>query len=332
MNAYRIASGVARGARLRHRLRGLVLVGAVAALGPVTAMASAPGGRVTPGPGYLTIQFGRSIVGSYLGKGCVHAPGFLTLAEVAEDLETRGMTATSTVVVDRTGATTEQCIGGDIYASWPDLQALREEGWSLVSDGMTHNDIVTMTLPQQIQESCGSLTAFSEYGFNASGLFAYGDNKFTTAIQRTIVEACFSYGRTYRGGVNNRATMSSIGFQNTNSITGGACNKAGQPCYTTIAGQAGKHYMSPVALTALVAGEKGDQWIDLQFYRLVSGVEHNGAYSWDCTSTDWTLHWTSQTEMYCENDFDSIFNCVPPGIVVTDPGTVGAAWGRSPDN
>jgi len=42
------------------------------------------------GPGYLTIQFGRSIEGSYLGKGCVRAPGFLTLAEVAADLQARG--------------------------------------------------------------------------------------------------------------------------------------------------------------------------------------------------------------------------------------------------
>jgi hypothetical protein len=36
--------------------------------------------------------------------------------------------------------------------------------------------------------------------------------------------------------------------------------------------------------------------------------------------------------MYCANDFDSILDSVPAGIVVTDPGTVGTAWGRSTDN
>ena len=312
-----------------RRLFAVVVVGAFGALTPLTAMASMSGTQLAPpGPGYLTIQFGRSIDGSYLGKGCVRAPGFLTLAEVAEDLEARGMAATTTVVVNRAGATTELCIGGDIYASWTDLQGLEREGWSVVSDGMTHNDIVTMSSSQQMEESCGSLADFTRYGLNGSGLYAYGDSKFTTAIQRTIVATCFMYGRTYRGGVNHRATMSSIGFQNTNSITGGACNKARQPCYTTIPGQAGKHYMSPVTLATMVAGEQGDQWIDLQFYRLVSGAVHNGAYSWDCTSSDWTLHWTSQTEMYCQNDFDAILSKVPAGIVVTDPATVGTAWGR----
>lgn len=313
-----------------RRLFALMVVSGLGALAPLTAMASASGTQLAPpGPGYLTIQFGRSIEGSYLGKGCVRAPGFLTLGAVAEDLEARGMVATTTLVVNRTGATTELCIGGNIYASWPDLKALVGEGWSVVSDGMTHNNIVTMSSSQQMQESCDLRAAFTQHGLNGSGLYAYGGNKFTTAIQRTIVATCFTYGRTYRGGVNHRATMSSIGFQNTNSITGGACNKAGQPCYATITGQAGKHYMSPVTLAAMVAGEHGDQWIDLQFYRLVAGAVHNGAYSWDCTSSDWTLHWTSQTEMYCQNDFDAILSQVPAGIVVTDPATVGTAWGRS---
>jgi hypothetical protein len=332
-DTHRVERGDRRAVLLRHRVRALALVSAMAALAPITAMASVSGAEAPPaGPGYLTIQFGRSIEGSYLGKGCVRAPGFLTLAEVAADLQARGFSATTTVVVDRTGSTTERCQGGDIYASWPDLQALAADGWSFISDGMTHNDIVTMSRTGQMEESCGSLAAFTQHGLDGSGLFAYGDNKFSTAIQKSIVEECYMYGRTYRGGVNNRATMSSIGFQNTNSITGGACNTVGHPCYTTITGQAGKHYMSPVTLATLVAGEKGDRWIDLQFYLLVSGVEHNGAYSWDCTSPDWTLHWTSQTEMYCANDFDSILDSVPAGIVVTDPGTVGTAWGRSTDN
>ena len=179
----------------------LALVSAVAALAPITAMASGSGAEVPPaGPGYLTIQFGRSIEGSYLGKGCVWAPGFLTLAEVVADLQAREFSATTTVVVDRTGSTTELCEGGDIYASWPDLQALAADGWSFASDGMTHNDIVTMSRTGQVEESCGSLGGFAQHGLDGSGLFAYGDNKFSATIQKSIVEECYMYGRTYRGG------------------------------------------------------------------------------------------------------------------------------------
>ena|ERR1019366_3058355 len=90
-DTHRVERGDRRAVLLRHRVRALALVSAMAALAPITAMASVSGAEAPPaGPGYLTIQFGRSIEGSYLGKGCVRAPGFLTLAEVAADLQTRG--------------------------------------------------------------------------------------------------------------------------------------------------------------------------------------------------------------------------------------------------
>ena len=283
-------------------------------------------------PSFLTVQFGRSIEGSY-NKICgVPVAGIMTLAQVAADLQARGMVGVGTVVVNRTGTANELCLGGDTYADWPDLQALYAEGWRFVSDGMTHNNMLTMTPAEQQAESCGSLPYFAAHGLkSANGEFAYGDNKESATIQNTIVARCFDFGRKYwAGGVNTYSVMSPPRWLKTQSITGGACSTPGQPCYTPTSAQKGRHYMSPTILAGMVAAEHGYQWIDLQFYRLVSGVSTiSPAYSWDCSSSDWTRHWTSQTEMYCENDFDTILNSVPSSTVVTDPASVYTAWSQS---
>jgi hypothetical protein len=301
------------------------LLGLGIALAPLT-MAHAD---TAPGPGYLTIQFGRSIEGSYSKCGTA-VPGILTLAQIAADLQTRNLTATSTVVVDNTGSTTELCNGGDVYADWADLQGLNADyGWQVVSDGLTHDDIVGMTVEGQEAETCGTLPTFAAEGFtDAWGLYAYGNEKRSSPIQKNIVATCYGYGRTYRGGVNYRALMVKPFWQNTNSITGGACNDPSMPCYAPQLAEKGNHYMSPVRFENMVAHETGDQWIDLQFYKLVSGAQSDGKFSWDCTSTDWTQHWTGQPELYCQNDFDAILNSVPTGIVSADPATVATAWSR----
>ena len=293
-------------------------------------MALSPIGASAQGPGYLTIQFGRSIEGSYGSGGCAPEAGFLTLAQDAADLQSRGQTATAVVVVDRTGADAEVCYHGDIYADWSDLQALAATyGWSVVSDGMSHGNLRLMTPAAQLAESCGSLPYFAAEGFtNADAEFAYGDNTFDNTIQQDVVSTCFAYGRTYRGGVMNETTMSPLGYMNANSITGGECNEVRLAC-SSIEADLGRHYMSPAALTALVAGEQGGHWIDLQFYRIVSGAGSEGPYSWDCTGPTWQSHWTSQTEMYCQIDMDAILSAVPAGIDVAGPAPVAAAWGRA---
>ena len=191
---------------------------------------------------------------------------------------------------------------------------------------MTHNDITTMTTTQQYQESCNSVAYLAEQGFtSANAFYAYGDNKRTTTIQTNIVSKCFDYGRTYNGGVNSRSTLSSPWFQVTNSLLGGACSDSTQSCYHLNVN--GKRYASPVAISNLLQ-VTGDQWVVVQFYRMVSGASLNTTPSWDCTSPNWQDHWTSQTEMYCINDFDQAISTIPPGAVVADPATVAAAWGR----
>jgi hypothetical protein len=222
------------------------------------------------------------------------------------------------------------CLSANIYADWADLKALSGAyGWKVVSAGLTYGNITQMNPTQQTSESCGSLPSFTAEGLSANGLFAYPDNQYNTTVQSQVVSTCFYYGRTYEGGVNKESTMSAAGFQASTSITGGACEKVGAPCYTTITSQKGKHYTSPVTLEARVAGEGDNQWIDLQFYKLVSGTGHDGLYSWDCTSSNPSLHWTSQPELYCQSDFDAILAKVPAGVVVTDPASVAAAWGRT---
>jgi hypothetical protein len=284
------------------------------------------------GPAYVTFQFGRSVWQPSTGTACTPIAGTLTLGQIAADLQTHGFTGTGTVVVDRTATgATRYCDQINTYANWSDLQTLQAAGWSFVSDGMTHDDMATMTATQQMAESCGSLPYFTANGINnAQGLFAYGDNHFTTTIQTNIVSTCFDFGRTYRGGINTLAKAASPPFfQNTNSITGGACDTVGAPCYKVIAGEGSKHYQNPAMFIKLLATQGPDTWVDLQFYRIVTGVSTVKGWSWDCTSADPMLHWTGQAEMYCQSDLDAIEAAVPAGSVSADPATVATAWGRA---
>lgn len=279
------------------------------------------------GPGYLTIQWGRSLYSTNNGQ-CQPLPNSLTIVDIARDLQSRGLVATGAVVIDRTFTTGHYCDGASAYSNWTDLATLRDQyGWTFVSDGMTHDDITKMTADQQRNESCGSLPALQGHGHTrAGGLFAYGDNHFTTAIQTNVVSTCFAYGRVYRGGRNFRSRMGAPWFQATNSILGGNCAAAGAPCANAVAGA--PTYANPQDIANLF-NVAGDEWVDVQFYRIVTGQSSAGPKSsWDCTSPDWRLHWTSQNEMYCQDDLDWALAQIPSGVVVTDPATVGNAWGR----
>jgi hypothetical protein len=322
------------------RLIGFAIAAATLAVAPSMALGSS--GQTTPGPGYLTIQFGRSIEGSYTGTStaCARVSGIQTLQQDAADLQSRGMIGTSPVILNRAGASTEDCINGDVYADWTDLQSLNATyGWQVDSAGTDYTYMTnsTLTAADQTAESCGSLPTFTAEGFNdASGLFAYPDNKSTATIQQNIVAPCYAYGRlyatasSYATSINNRNAMNANGYQLTTNVLGGECNDPTQSCYSISTVVNNSHYESPVALAALVASEGNDQWLDLQFYRLMTGVSTDGAKdSWNCDPTQpWTEHWTSVVEGYCAVDFDQILDSVPAGIVSADPATVAAAWGR----
>ena len=293
-----------------------------------------PGSRAeapaAAGPGYITLLFGRTMF-SIADNSCNELAGAVPLDQVAQDLRSRGLTATGVVVVGRTQTASRLCYAGSLYPTWADIDTLRDTyGWSFNSDGMTHNDITAMTTAQQYEESCGSLAYLAENGMTtADAFYAYGDNLRTTAIQTNTVSQCFDYARTYSGGANNRTTLIAPYFQKTNSMLGGACSDTALSCYRLNVN--GKRYASPVAISNLLQ-VTADQWVVVQFYRMVTGASLSTTPSWDCTSPNWQDHWTSQTEMYCINDFNQAISTIPPSAVVTSPATVAAAWGRQVSN
>lgn len=285
------------------------------------------------GPGYVTIQFGRSIEGSYTTPGCVAVPGILRLDDAVADLHSLGLMAVGTVNIDRASTASEDCTNRDIYANWSDLHNLNASyGFGVVSEGLNHHDIVTETPSEQRAESCGSLPDFNSEGFTrAWSEFAYPDDKYTTAIQTNIVSTCYAYGRiySYTPTINVRAAMAAPWFEHADNVLGGECNVKGLPCYT-LGTTKGRHYSNPNGWANELAHETGDEWDDLQFYQVVSGSSSmSSAFSWDCTSANWKLHWTSHNEMYCLNDFMKIVGSIQPGVLDVDPATVATAWGRS---
>ena len=207
----------------------------------------------------------------------------------------------------------------------------------MVSEGLNHNDITGDTPPpsmgtgSQWAESCGSLPDFTSEGFNnAWGEFAYPDDVHTPAIQTNPVSTCFAYGRVYSYTpiINKRSALVAPWFENADNVLGGECNVKGMPCYT-LTTTVGRHYTNPAGWANILKNETGNQWDDLQFYQLVTGSSHQSkAFSWDCTSTNWKLHWTSHTEMYCLNDFMTIIAAIKPGVIDTTPAAVATAWGR----
>ncbi|MGH3115859.1 MAG: hypothetical protein ACRDQ2_01845 [Gaiellales bacterium] len=300
-----------------------LLVAVQAAVGAGTASAS--------GPGYLTLLMGRTQWVQVNAK-CLPYAGAVPLDQVAQALHDRGVNPTGTVVVDRTQEAVRSCFGNyTLMPSWADLATLRDQyGWSFVSSGMTHNNITVMTPEQQRAESCGSLPYFAAHGHDrAWGLFAYGGNRWNTTVQENVVSTCFAYGRTYKGGRNDQASMVYPWFQRTNSIDGGLCNDPGQPCYTYQL-KTTKRYRSPNYLANLM-NVGGDQWVIIQMYRFVIGsqLNTNKAFRWDCASSDWRQHWTSHVELYCLDDYLSAVDRIPDGVIVTDPATVAEAWGRT---
>jgi hypothetical protein len=184
---------------------------------------------------------------------------------------------------------------------------------------------------QQQAESCGSLPDFTSEGFdNAWGEFAYPDDMHTPTIQKNVVGTCFAYGRvySYTPTINIRSKITSPWFEDADNVLGGECNVKGMPCYS-LTTTVGRHYTNPTGWAKILKNETGNEWDDLQFYQLVTGSsDQSTAFSWDCTSPNWELHWTSHTEMYCLNDFMTIIDAIKPGIIVTDPATVATAWGR----
>src|SRR5262249_44704713 len=107
----------------------------------------------SPRPGYLTVLFGRSVVGSATAA-CGLGPGAVSLFTIADLLKARGIAATSNATVSQVGT----CGGTIRYATWDELATLRDTyGWTLTSRGMTTRDLATLSPADQQSETCGSV-------------------------------------------------------------------------------------------------------------------------------------------------------------------------------
>jgi hypothetical protein len=300
----------------------------VVALSPTQARAN--------GPGYITIQFGRTMWQQAVHcDPAVQAP---TLGDVADALEARGLVATGGIVLDRTPDTGLYCWHGwALHAGYDRILALQARGWSFVSQSQTYRQMPTLTYDEQVAESCGTIPTLEAHGVvHPDAMFAYPANKSTDAIQADPVNGCFAYGRRYASNaLNVRSQMSAPWFQRTQSVAGGLCNLSSLPCYTkagTTPTQPTSRYTNPMAIVKKMAVAP-DTWYAVQFYRFVSGTwQYPKNHGWDCTGSDWRTHWTSNGELYCWEDFlqiaDAAQAAVANGAVDAGPYDVAVAWGR----
>lgn len=282
---------------------------------------------------YLTLLFSRSAVTA--SSNCVaNDTGVARLdTVVAPALSSLGLHPTGSI---ETGVTKQDSLWCGHYketqfASWSVAQRLASQyGWSFVSHTATYpyNETMWSALsPQGIyDQTCGSASQITAHGLpGANGSMAW-PNGYVYDPAKADVQACFDFSRTFGNGVTDQATATAPPYNEpARGLDGGACNDASLACYSYTFAHAPYRYRSPIAMSQLIASAQSTQWITLQTYLLVTGSR---AGLWDCTSPDWRQHWTYDTERYCWDDYLSIVSSIPAGVTVTDPASVGAAWGR----
>jgi hypothetical protein len=278
---------------------------------------------------FVTLLFSRSAVTA--ADACVeNDTGVARLDTViAPELARRGMIGTGSVETGITQDTSLACIHGrtTLAASWSLLAHLRDAyGWRFVSHSSTYaTNLGSLSPAEQYAETCGSLKVLEAHGhWSADGLFAYPDNKWSLQVQQDYVSKCYAFGRQFGSGPTSRTEATTSPYwQRTEGIPGGRCNNPALACSTL---KTLVTYRSPDHIAAQLASLAPGQWLTLQTYLLVTGTR---AGLWDCRSTDWYDHWTTDAERYCYSDYLRILDAIPSTAIVTDPKTVAKAWGRT---
>ena len=310
------------------------------AAGP-PARGHAAGDPAAAGP-YVTLLFSRTETGA--ADNCVPDNSGIAPLDtvVAPYLHSLGMAATGTLVAGITPATAPVCthFGDSLTASWADAANLANNfGWSFVSHTATYpGQLGKLTPTQSYAETCGSAVILDGNGLpGGHGLIAYpGIQTAPLALQGGYGANCFAWGRTYsKSGVTPAANGTTPPYwQGTEAVNGGACHVQGAPCYTVSSGANGRaRYDLPSAIIAKIQALQPGQWFTLQAYILVTGSNPGYAQNatrWDCTSPNPALHWANDDERYCYSDWQQIVNAIAamPSVTVTDPLTVGVAFGR----
>jgi hypothetical protein len=288
---------------------------------------------------YATMYFSRSEVTA--ADACTpDDTGIARLdTTVAPYLKSLGMAGTGSLVTAVTRKTKNNCThnGDTLNASWAQATSLAQTfGWHFVSATATYpSDITSLPPLQQQAETCGSANTIDNHGLpGAHGLIAYpGAAGLPTSVQAKYGARCFAWGREYDKSGTTTIAMGATApyWQFTRAFNGGPCNDPAAACYT-MAAQGSTRYATPAEIIALVDALTPGQWLTLQSYILVTGKNppytHNGT-RWNCNSSNPDLHWTNDVERYCYNDFRQVVQAIKArGITVTDPLTVGVAFGR----
>jgi len=266
---------------------------------------------------------------------------------VAPYLQSLGMAGTGTLVTKRTDDTARHCThyNDDLTASWADATNLAQNyGWSFVSHTATYPTLAkieSLTPTQAEAETCGSEQTIAAHGLpGAAGMIAYPGsytkNPAVVNLQTQYGDTCFDWGRQYdhaKHGQNFLATASTTPphWVYPVAVVGGPCNDPTQPCYTVHV-QNGRYTM-PSTIINQINKLKPGMWYIFQAYVLVTGKNPkyaNDKMRWDCTSSNPALHWTNVTVRYCYSDYQQIIQAIAnnPNITVTDPQTLGKAYGR----
>ena len=354
---FRRGGRVRAGGMRRTGLLGAVTVAAAVALVPAAGMAGtgpsqalgagAASARNAAGTGpFVTLLFSRTEMSA--ADNCVEDDSNIATLDgtVAPYLQSLGMTGTGTLVTKKTGDTTRNCThyNDDLTASWADATNLAQNfGWSFVSHTATYPtlaQIQSFTPAEAKAQTCGSEATIAAHGLpGAAGMIAYPGsytkNPAVVNLQAQYGSTCFDWGRQYdqaKHGVTMKSQATTPPYwQYTIAVVGGPCNVPTAPCYTVHV-QNGR-YTLPSTIIARIQALKPGQWYTLQAYLLVTGKNPKYAHNkmrWDCTSSDPALHWTNTTVRYCYSDYQQILQAIAadPSITVTDPLTVGRAWGR----
>jgi len=288
---------------------------------------------------YATLYFSRSEVTA--ADACTQDDTGIARLDtmVAPYLRSLRMAGTGSLVTDKTHKTKGNCThsGDSLTMSWAQAASLAQTyGWHFVSATATYPaDITSLPPLQQQSETCGSANTIDHHGLpGAHGLIAYpGAGPLPTGVQAKYGARCFAWGRQYdKSGTTTTAMGTTAPYwQFTRVFDGGPCNDPAAACYTMPA-QGSPRYATPAELIALVDALRPGQWLTLQSYILVTGKNppytHNGT-RWNCKSANPDLHWTNDVERYCYTDFQQVVQAIKArGITVTDPLTVGVAFGR----
>ena len=266
---------------------------------------------------------------------------------VAPYLKSLGMTGTGTLVTARTNQSTRFCThyNDDLTASWDDATNLAQNyGWHFVSHTATYPSLAkiqSLTPTQAMAETCGSEQTIAAHNLpGAAGMIAYPGsytkNPAVVNLQTNYGDTCFDFGRQYdhaQHGQNFLATASTTPphWVYPVAVVGGPCNDPTQPCYNVHV-QNGRYTM-PSTIINQIHRLKPGMWYVFQAYVLVTGTNPNytsDRMRWDCTSSNPAEHWTNVTVRYCYTDYQQIIQAIAsmPGITVSDPQTIGQAWGR----